>query len=478
MRLLSGLKKRLGKFDLIWVLVALYIVITLIFILPLKSILYNLGILSSPKIPVSFFIEFIMELIIVFICFNIFFISIYNYKVTGKKENLFLALGFLFAGVSNLAHSILVYNGHLAYGSSSELCAIYNKIIVSLVLLLSLIIKKYFDKERYYSLSVTIVSVLFSAAVFIILNNLWDDLSLISNLIDLVILVILTFNIAFYLKEYLLDSDKIILTLLKGFIFLFIAEILYTLEIPIFSKGYFMAQALKLAGFIYIFKTNFGKELKCGILAQNELELKNHKLKSHQNCIKDLRAQRHDFKNELQTIFTMLQLNKTDRARDYIQRLHLDLKETKRDTNLADNDLSPVLIAKEQEAKQKDIKFTTDIQTDLEDVIVPENKILKVLFNLLDNAIDAISQISVTDKHIEVRLFDLGDKVELIVYNSQPIISDDVLENIFAPGFSTKGDGRGFGLYIVKSLLTDYGGKIEAESREGVGTKFICQLPK
>ncbi|MBM7556042.1 ATP-binding protein [Halanaerobacter jeridensis] len=474
---MEKLANNFEKFDLIWILFGIYILINLIVVLPVEDFLYNSNIISNPD-SLNFFVEFIMELIIVFICLNIFLISIYNYKITDKKENLFLAVGFLFAGISNLAHAILVYNKYLAYGSSSEMFAIYNKIIVSLILLLSLILKRYGNKEKYYSWSLIITSVLFSVAVFMILNNLWNDLSFTSDVVNIIIIVILTFNILFYLRQYLINNDETILILLKGFMFLFIAEMLYTDEVQIFTKPYFMAQSIKLVGFIYIFQSNFSKELKDGISAQNQLELKNTKLKLHQDRIKDLRAQRHDFKNELQTIFTMLQLGKAKKAREYIKRLHLDLNDTQGKGKTADNDLAPVLISKKQEAKQKNIEFTTDIRTDLEEIIVPENKVLKVLFNLIDNAIDAIEGISTSDKHIEVRLIDAGDNVELIVYNSKPIIPDDVLKNIFSPGFSTKGNNRGFGLYIVKSLLTDYGGDIKAESKKELGTKFICYLPK
>ncbi|MFO7819134.1 MAG: ATP-binding protein [Halanaerobacter sp.] len=356
--------------------------------------------------------------------------------------------------------------------------AIYNKVIVNLVLLLTLVLEKYKEREKYYSWSIMITSTIFSVAVFLILTNLWGDLSFTSNFVDIIIIGILIVNILFYLREYLLGNEETILILLKGFMFLFVAEILYASEVQIFSKAYFIAQLIKLVGFIYIFRSDFSKELKDGILAQSKLELKNTKLKLHQNRIKDLRAQRHDFKNELQTIFTMLQLGKLDKASDYIQRSHLDLNKAKLNNKTVDNDLSPVLIAKKEEAEKKDIKFTTEIETDLKEVIVPENKILKVLFNLIDNAIDAIEDVSAANKHIKVSLFDAGDSVKLVVYNSQPIIPDEILDNIFSPGFSTKGDGRGFGLYIVKSLLTDYGGDIEAESKEEMGTKFICQLTK
>ena len=466
----------LKKFDLIWIIVGLYALINLFILLPIDDILCNLGVISNSSY-LNYFVEVLIELFIVFICFNIFLISIYNYSIIKKIDRLFIAVAFLLAALSNLAHSILIFNEFLSYGSISEIFAIHNKLIIALVFLLDIIFKKLENKENYYLWAVIVLNFLFFVSISIFANEVKAEFTFATNIISLIIAVVLILDILLYSKKYLSNNDKTTLILLKGFIFLFIAEVLYIIEVDIFSIEYFMAQFIKLVGYIYIFKSNFSKELKAGILAKNQLELKNTKLKLHQDRIKDLRAQRHDFKNELQTIFTMLQLGKYDQAKDYIKKLHLDLKDTNDNIQL-DHELAPVLISKKIEAKSEGINLTVDISTDLEKVIIPENKLLKILFNLIDNAIDAMKNLSDNDKFINVKLIDEKDNVKLVVYNSKPIIPDDILNNIFSPGFSTKGDHRGFGLYIVKNLLNDYGGDIKAKSEKGVGTKFICYLPK
>ena len=57
-------------------------------------------------------------------------------------------------------------------------------------------------------------------------------------------------------------------------------------------------------------------------------------------------------------------------------------------------------------------------------------------------------------------------------------ISNDNIENIFKNGFSTKGDGRGTGLYQVKTMVENFGGKITVESQEGVGSSFSVSFTK
>ena len=52
------------------------------------------------------------------------------------------------------------------------------------------------------------------------------------------------------------------------------------------------------------------------------------------------------------------------------------------------------------------------------------------------------------------------------------------IDFIFKNGFSTKGDGRGTGLYQVKSMVENFGGEITVESQEGVGTSFSVSFAK
>ena len=57
-------------------------------------------------------------------------------------------------------------------------------------------------------------------------------------------------------------------------------------------------------------------------------------------------------------------------------------------------------------------------------------------------------------------------------------IEEGNIDRIFENGFSTKGNGRGTGLYQVKKLVENAGGNINVESQEGVGTSFTVSLKK
>ena len=52
-------------------------------------------------------------------------------------------------------------------------------------------------------------------------------------------------------------------------------------------------------------------------------------------------------------------------------------------------------------------------------------------------------------------------------------MTEEVKQHIFERGFSTKGDGRGTGLALVRDIIETYNGTIRVESDLGVGTSFI-----
>jgi two-component system sensor kinase FixL len=56
-------------------------------------------------------------------------------------------------------------------------------------------------------------------------------------------------------------------------------------------------------------------------------------------------------------------------------------------------------------------------------------------------------------------------------------ISDEARERLFEQFFSTKEEGLGMGLAIVRSIIEAHGGKVEAENVKGGGARFHFTLP-
>ncbi|OCL27909.1 hypothetical protein U472_01525 [Orenia metallireducens] len=251
----------------------------------------------------------------------------------------------------------------------------------------------------------------------------------------------------------------------------------FQLEGELFEFSYHLYYFLKGALYLYFFKVTFGKNPFKSNLGKEESEVNQLELNSYKRDIKRLKMERHDFKNQLQVIYTMLELDKVDKVKNYLKELCSDLEEVKE--SLVEDSLLPVvLLPKREEARRAGIDFEVKSTANLEQIALPQKKLFRILFNLIDNALDVLDKSSQDNKFIGVKLLDKQNRIDLVVQNNGPTIPQSLLASIFEAGYSTKGEDRGFGLYIVKSLLEEYGGKINVTTKEDFITEFICTLPK
>ena len=68
--------------------------------------------------------------------------------------------------------------------------------------------------------------------------------------------------------------------------------------------------------------------------------------------------------------------------------------------------------------------------------------------------------------------------VHIVIKDNGSGIAPDIVQQIFEPFFSTKGNkGTGLGLSICKGIMDNHGGEIDFKSRLGQGTTFTLSLP-
>ena len=220
------------------------------------------------------------------------------------------------------------------------------------------------------------------------------------------------------------------------------------------------------------------KELFRLIQKTTEYKIQQVKLEESEKLIKSLRSQKHDFANHLQTIYGMVQLNKEGKVKEYIRGLNKDLSSIQlHKTEFSDSILDSILVPKKLKAMKAGLQFEKEVDSGIEAIDAPIDKIFRIISNLIDNAIDATKEFEGSNKQIKVEGRNMNKQYIVSVYNSGPIIDDELLDMIFEPGFSTKGDGRGFGLYIIKTLVEEVQGELEVKSEKNYGTEFICHFP-
>lgn len=120
-----------------------------------------------------------------------------------------------------------------------------------------------------------------------------------------------------------------------------------------------------------------------------------------------------------------------------------------------------------------EIKIVKDSDVKLE---CNRTQISQVLLNFLSNSFDAVK--SLDERWIQVKVDDLGRSLRLVVSDSGPKISDEVVARMMQPFFTTKevGQGTGLGLSVSKGLIEAHGGVFSYLGDSP--TRFAIEIPK
>lgn len=199
--------------------------------------------------------------------------------------------------------------------------------------------------------------------------------------------------------------------------------------------------------------------------------------------VDSMRANNHDFTNKLHVILGLIQMEMYDEATSYIQNITMVQRETISKVMNCINEpaIAALLIGKIARASEINVKFVLreGCYYSSADISIPSEVLVTVIGNLIENAFEAMNDMNY-DGQKEL-LFGMYSKPGALLITADDTgsgISDSNIERIFENGFSTKGSGRGTGLYQVKNLIEAAGGKINVESQEGIGTSFTVSFKK
>lgn len=193
-----------------------------------------------------------------------------------------------------------------------------------------------------------------------------------------------------------------------------------------------------------------------------------------------LRAQTHEFTNQLHTVSGLIQAEARDEALRFIwgiseNRHALIDAVTQR---IQDPPLTALLIAKASAAAERHVDLRIDEEAELHSVEIDlSHALVTVVGNLIDNAVDAVAGAPVAE--IDVDISDDGTTIQVTVQDSGAGLGDHDTERLFERGFSTKRDhavgGRGYGLALVRQICRTHGGDASAVD-SGEGAVFTAVL--
>ena len=195
---------------------------------------------------------------------------------------------------------------------------------------------------------------------------------------------------------------------------------------------------------------------------------------------REMRAQRHDFMNHLQVVYSLIEMNEGGEAMAYMDKVYGDMQRVSRMMRTGCPAVNALLQAKVVEAKERGAELLLSIAAKWDDEMMPAWEICRVLANLIDNALDACLSAPLEAGEKPTVEIVLGEDLRswfFSVRNNGPEIDEKTRKRIFEPGFTTKATGQGMGLYIVSQTVMQLGGQITLETHEG-DTVFSGFVPR
>jgi two-component system, CitB family, sensor kinase len=212
-----------------------------------------------------------------------------------------------------------------------------------------------------------------------------------------------------------------------------------------------------------------------------------------------LRAQRHEFANQLHTIAGFMSIGQHQQARDYLEKLAatgplkfpVDQAEL-----LQDPYLQAFIGAKGVEADERGVSLRIGPETLVRGQVTEPQDVTTVLGNLIDNAVNAAVAGRAAERWVELELLDSegdgGGTLHVVVADSGDGLPEgSTPEAVFAEGFTTAagngvrgavraGGGQGLGLALARQLARRRGGDVtvlEPGNVGGPGAVFMATLP-
>ncbi|ABR49117.1 signal transduction histidine kinase regulating citrate/malate metabolism [Alkaliphilus metalliredigens QYMF] len=195
-----------------------------------------------------------------------------------------------------------------------------------------------------------------------------------------------------------------------------------------------------------------------------------------------LRANTHEFMNKLHVILGLMEIGELQEAKRFI----VNVRENQQQIislvteKIKDPAIIGLLLGKVSRAKELGITMNISEDSCLEKRkdIINSNTLITIIGNLIENAMDAVSNSREEDKTIDISIRESLENIRIEVKDVGVGIEEKDRPYIFDRGFSTKEGSRGIGLALIKEMVENLGGNITVIDHVEKGTKFSIILPK
>ncbi|MBR6745202.1 MAG: GHKL domain-containing protein [Clostridia bacterium] len=216
----------------------------------------------------------------------------------------------------------------------------------------------------------------------------------------------------------------------------------------------------------------FGRNINKRIDAYQS-DLMNKHYEEVENMYRQVRGWRHDYRNHIQTMMTLMKSGEYEKVMSYLETLGEDLNTVdtvlKTGNIMADAILNSKISLAKSNHIQVDATASIPVKLSMTDI-----DLCVIIGNLLDNAIEASMTLPEKERMIRIYIEMKKNRLYLSFTNLTAAKKMKKENGIFR---STKGAARGFGLLRVDRIVKKYGGYLRRASEDGAFTTEIL-LPQ
>lgn len=228
----------------------------------------------------------------------------------------------------------------------------------------------------------------------------------------------------------------------------------------------FLKKSLFIIIIFIIMNIFFIRDIYINISEKRKLEINVEYQNVMDELIHKYRATEHEYKNHLNTLAAMVNLDGDEELSNDINKYvkGIAVSNAYSDLKYIDNVIiKAVLYNKIKECQEKDIKFNYSVKSNMTDCLIQDTELSIVINNLINNAIEAV--LSLEDRKINIEIYyDEGHVIQVSnTYDKTKTIN---FSEIFKKGKSSKGNNRGYGLYTVKRIVEKNNGSIDVDTKD------------
>jgi signal transduction histidine kinase len=123
--------------------------------------------------------------------------------------------------------------------------------------------------------------------------------------------------------------------------------------------------------------------------------------------------------------------------------------------------------------QEKHINLNKEFGTDIPKMLVDSTQMNQVFRNILMNAVESMPD----GGDLTVKIATVNESIKIDMIDTGNGMSEEALQNIFVPFYTTKSHGTGLGIAVSLEIMENHGGNINVESELGKGTTVSLSLP-